>query len=585
MKYIFFSIICLLCLASCNQVDPEIKYYIDSWKVATTDQTNQAEKTYYKMRQLPEKEIQIIISKCHEYLEKSPNERIRLRLAIFEALAIREPKATPDSNDYKNVAKILPDCLKYGDNQITAELYAILSDYSSKSRFIPNVLKANEMMEVIGFQYFPRYKQRLYNIAFTLYLNQEYRQSLKFLNKATSISGSDMDFLFNPAYVLANDLTAACYDGLEMRDSSIVYYKLLLQNLELTYNTNYKYVPFWRSITLGNIAYQMALKGNFDLAMPYILKHKEAALADGNFHNVSITENRLAEIYLMKGDEKLAIKHFHNAINLSKKSNFIKQRKIAARGLVEIYKVKNNTDSVYKYFELYKVLEDSINIANLAYNLGTAEARVAYESSESNLDTANKDIKQQRLLRNFIIIFILLLSIIAYQFYSRSMMEQRSKTARLESDKYQALNDVEKAKEEIHMFKHRIIEKEALISKLHSHILDKDDIDPEVDENVIKYTLIDKDEMDKFNFEFEIAHPTVMPRLDNVSKPLSPAERRLAALIYLQLNNEQIGHALGISKDSVARSKRRLKQTLNLTLADNLEDFILGKRESDSTVD
>ena len=157
------------------------------------------------------------------------------------------------------------------------------------------------------------------------------------------------------------------------------------------------------------------------------------------------------------------------------------------------------------------------------------------------------------------------------------MLEQKSRAAKLEDDKYKALNDVEKAREELNIFKQRIIEKEAMISKLHSHILDKDDVDPEINENVIKYTLIDKDEMEKFNFEFEIAHPSVMPRLNVISKPLSPAEKRLAALIYLQLNNEQIGHALGISKDSVARSKRRLKQTLNLSQSDNLELFILGK--------
>jgi len=94
-------------------------------------------------------------------------------------------------------------------------------------------------------------------------------------------------------------------------------------------------------------------------------------------------------------------------------------------------------------------------------------------------------------------------------------------------------------------------------------------------DRIIKYALIDKNELEKFNLEFEIANPQVLPGLDGQSKPLSPAERRLAALIYLKLNNEQISHALGISKDSVTRSKRRLKNALRLDPDQGLEEFIL----------
>ena len=552
--YIFLTFI----LFSCNQPDADIKLYIDAWKVDDKFQTVAAEGTYYLMRSNDNLVVEHTIEKCEKYIEKNPDERLRLRLEIFKALYVRDKKVLPDTNDYNHMLQILPDCLKFGDDQITAEVYAILSDVSGRSKFISYVLKATDMMEKIGVQYFPRYNQRLNSIAFTLYLNQEYRQSLTYLQKAMKFANNDMDYLYNPSYVLVNDLAGACYMELEMYDSSLIHHKLQLQNLNLPYNQKYPQVQLWHDIATGNIAYLNSLKGATSDFLPYILKHRNSSLKGADYNNVAIVENRIGEMYMKNGFYDKSIHSFHNAIYFSRRTPYVKQRKIAAKGLAEIYRLSNNADSVYKYFSLYKTYEDTINSAKLSYNLGTAKARVAFESSESNLRSANKDIKQQRLFRNFIIIFILLISIIAFQYYSRNMLEQKSRAAKLEDDKYKALNDVEKAREELNIFKQRIIEKEAMISKLHSHILDKD-------------------EMEKFNFEFEIAHPSVMPRLNVISKPLSPAEKRLAALIYLQLNNEQIGHALGISKDSVARSKRRLKQTLNLSQSDNLELFILGK--------
>jgi hypothetical protein len=49
---------------------------------------------------------------------------------------------------------------------------------------------------------------------------------------------------------------------------------------------------------------------------------------------------------------------------------------------------------------------------------------------------------------------------------------------------------------------------------------------------------------------------------------------RLAALIFLQLNNYQIANALGIGKESVARSKRRLRTILKLAADESLEDHV-----------
>ena len=564
----------MMLMISCNPPDKEIKYYIDTWKIEGKMQTIASDQAYFKLFSLDRKEVHKIISKCKEYNKKYPNERVLIRLAIIETYYIRYGKQIPDMEDYRNFLVLLPKCQKLGDQQLLAELYTIISDYSPLNEFMNYVLKANSLMEKIGIQYFPGYKQRLYSIGFTLYLNQEYRQSLIYLQKAFKITNSNLNYNYNASYVLVNDLTAACYRELSMYDSSLYHYKLLLQNANLPVHASNREIPLWQAITKGNIAFLLAQSGYSELAKPYLLKHLQQSRQYEDNHNIAIVYNRLGQIDLFENRLNGSLENFQNAIKFAKTTRFLKQRKIAAKGLADIYHRVHNTDSLYKYFYIYKAYDDTINEMKVAYNLETAEAKLAFDAAKARLTIANSDIKSMRLIRNFIIVFVIMISIIAYLYFTRRIFEQKDRAERLESDKTKALSDTEKALGEIQIFKKKIIENEAMISKLHDHILDKNDLQPEMD-RIIKYALIDKNELDKFNLEFEIANPQVLPGLDGQSKPLSPAERRLAALIYLKLNNEQISHALGISKDSVTRSKRRLKNALKLDADQGLEDFIL----------
>jgi len=564
----------MMLMISCNPPDKEIKYYIDTWKIEGKMQTIASDQAYFKLFSLDRKEVYQIISECKEYIQRYPDERIQLRLAIIETYYIRFGKQVPDMEDYRSFLLLLPKCQKLGDQQILAELYTIISDYSPPNEFINYVLRANSLMEKIGIQYFPGYKQRLYSIGFTLYLNQEYRQSLIYLQKAFKITNSNLNYNYNASYVLVNDLAAACYRELNMYDSSLYHYKMLLQNANLPVHASNSEILLWKAITKGNIAYLLAQSGHSDLAKPYLLKHLRQSQLYKDNHNMAIVYNRMGQIDLFENRLNESLMNFQTALKFAKNTNFFKQRKIATKGISDIYHLENKTDSLYKYFYIYKAYDDTINEMKVAYNLETAEAKLAFDAAESRLTIANNDIKRMRLIRNFIIVFVIMISIIAYRYFTRRIFEQKDRAERLESDKTKALSDTEKALGEIQIFKKKIIENEAMISKLHDHILDKNDLQPEMD-RIIKYALIDKNELEKFNLEFEIANPQVLPGLDGQSKPLSPAERRLAALIYLKLNNEQISHALGISKDSVTRSKRRLKNALKLDPDQGLEEFIL----------
>jgi DNA-binding CsgD family transcriptional regulator len=57
---------------------------------------------------------------------------------------------------------------------------------------------------------------------------------------------------------------------------------------------------------------------------------------------------------------------------------------------------------------------------------------------------------------------------------------------------------------------------------------------------------------------------------------ITPAEQRTAALTRLQLSPRQIASMLGISVDSVHKSRQRLRKRFNLGTEANLEEVVTG---------
>lgn len=68
---------------------------------------------------------------------------------------------------------------------------------------------------------------------------------------------------------------------------------------------------------------------------------------------------------------------------------------------------------------------------------------------------------------------------------------------------------------------------------------------------------------------FDKVYPGFLQRLREMAPDITLAEQRMAALIRLKLDNHQIATMLGISADSVGKSRHRLCS--RLAIAENAE--------------
>ena len=65
-------------------------------------------------------------------------------------------------------------------------------------------------------------------------------------------------------------------------------------------------------------------------------------------------------------------------------------------------------------------------------------------------------------------------------------------------------------------------------------------------------------------------------RLKIISPDITLAEQRMAALTRLQLTTRQMASMLGISVDSVHKTRQRLRKRFNLGADANMEEYISG---------
>lgn len=201
-------------------------------------------------------------------------------------------------------------------------------------------------------------------------------------------------------------------------------------------------------------------------------------------------------------------------------------------------------------------------------------------ATQKQLHTAQYLLETEKLKRNTILISSILLSLMTTLWYRKLWIRYQNKIILLEKQWAKAEREAKEALQQNKTYIETIREKSVLIADLKKAIgvnqMDKTNNHQPKDLHDTLYngSLLTSKQWMKFRVEFEKLYPLVLLQVKELTPRITSAEERLICLIYLQLGNKQIGAALGISMDSVARSKRRLKLRLPVPTDDCLENFI-----------
>jgi hypothetical protein len=138
---------------------------------------------------------------------------------------------------------------------------------------------------------------------------------------------------------------------------------------------------------------------------------------------------------------------------------------------------------------------------------------------------------------------------------------------------------IESKKQQLQLYSKNLLEKSDLIQKLSEEIesLKQKSSDEEQVKNfsrVLNSTILTDEDWERFKKTFQEVYPNFFGTLRFKFPEITASELRLSALIKMNLSLKEAASTLGISAESVKKSRYRLKKKIALREDESLEEFI-----------
>lgn len=575
----FFAL--LVSLSSfCFGQENDVRTFVKAWSISDESQTQKAEGTYQVLKKQYSPQKFFAVSKqLDAYIEEHPDERLKVRVCMFQILGKRELHFALNKQDMLKIAKAIKLARNLEDDQLLAEVYALAADIDFEGGYLLYNLKALELQKRIGYEYFSFVQNRFFGVSIALYGTEDFSESIAYGKKCLTLKNSKSQNWDPMVYIFQLDVIGASYMALDKYDKAINYYEQIIDTLKSSvYGPGPK--ELWNAIAKGNIGRCFFYQGKLKEAWPLINAHLAVALKHEQWNNVALAENLRGEFFIKQKDFVQARSAFKKALSAAIRSYRLEEKVNATNGLVTSFANLGKTDSLLYYQKEYsKYLLQKAEMVNNG-KLSAMNSRMLFDNGQRSLENANASISSLKQTRNIIIIAIAILVIFIWLLYNRQVLRIKLEKQQLALESVKAKAEIDQAKRSLHQFRNQLIEKDQLIVNLRQSLRKNaiaNNLDEEqINKKLLAYVLVTDDEWEKFKEDFKKVYPLFYPSVNSILLSLSSAEERLASLIFLQMNNKEIANTLGISVDSVARSKRRLKQKLPLKEGQTLEAYILS---------
>lgn len=349
-------------------------------------------------------------------------------------------------------------------------------------------------------------------------------------------------------------------------DSSEVYY---LKSLKIAEGLDDIELNAYLYTNLGRV---YSSKQELQTAQSYF--EKSIALTETNLEeDTKQWIFKLTSEYFLKGEQiDSAIYYANKAVDFQRDNNYSFTYLDAIRTLYKAYLVKEDYKNASVYFELYDSIRDSINVEETAVNVERLKLEQEYKTKEQ-IKTLEENQKE---LRYLIVglsltsgLLILLMLLLRYKNkLSKARLGEKLEEAKKEELKanleLKNRTLIAKAMKEMHRTEiiHGILEnlkrvKLRATKKETQHAIDYVlmQLEKDINTNIWK----------EFEVSFEQVHEAFYNNLNKEHPNLTPKERRLCALLILNLSSKEIGQITGQSFKAVENARTRLRKKLELT--------------------
>lgn len=424
-------------------------------------------------------------------------------------------------------------------------------------------LKLGNLLQKTDAVAFPNAAEYYYLIGELHYFFKDYVGAMSYVRKALAVAETGFNW---KAIWSAKNTMGLCYRQLGKLDSADYYFKDAVRSKYLTKN------DIQYSIAQGNIGYNYYLRKKYDKAIPLILLDAIGAVKEKDWRLAAGAGVPLANIYLQQKQYDKSWAWIEKSHAYIQKSNRPPHELLEQFFTVKSawYVAKGNAVMAKKYLDsAWKAKEEVQNKINALQLLRVQQKeyrqKLAAERTEFLLKQRIKD--TQVLVLIIVVVFLGILVVLIYYLQRRKrLMIEAAKDAKLKL----ANRELEIAKHQIDIFAQTISANSELIEEMqvaHEHQ------QSEAITLVTKNAILTDASWDKFQEAFEKVHPGYIRRLKEKIHGITLAETKMVVLAKLKLNKREMGHAMGISPQSLRVTWHRLRKKIENDEI-QLEDFV-----------
>ncbi|WP_300566491.1 tetratricopeptide repeat protein [Flavobacterium sp.] len=349
-------------------------------------------------------------------------------------------------------------------------------------------------------------------------------------------------------------------------DSAMTYFK---KSLLLTENLKDEEL---RTILYNNLGICYTQKNNFEQAKLYFNKSISYANKKSDNKTKAWIYNSLSKLYLSKKQSDSALFYSKKAADLLKDVKYSFENKNAVFNIYKSYLLKEDYKNAATYFENYDQIRDSLNIEGKAMNVEKLKLEQQYkENEELRILKESKENSKYYAIAFSLIIVMLVLFILLMKYKNKLSKAQLEKDL-FESKKKELDANLELKNKELVAHSMMEIQRTEIVEQILDDLKQLKLQSPKK-ETQQTFDLIIKQLSQNNNTnvweEFELHYGQVYESFYNILNEKHPEltyrDKRLCALLKLNLTTKEIAQITGQSIKSLENARTRLRKKLNLT--------------------
>jgi len=317
--------------------------------------------------------------------------------------------------------------------------------------------------------------------------------------------------------------------------------------------------------TLSNFGGLLTRDGRPAEAIPYFERSIAIYQKTGPLLEELQSWNNLGEAYYELGNFDKSFEIFNHCVEVNKANNFSRALIHNYSGLAKLYVAKGDMDNTILYLNNYYDLRDSLVGAQTHKEI--ADMELKYASQQKELELQKSQLKlgaAQRKLERGTWFFLFVLVLVAGGLWRWQTQIRIAKREQIQNE--ENLNNLTRI----------LLEKNTRLVALEEQAAQATSPSESAvfEENLYDQRILTNADWVSFKVYFERAYPGYLQRLRTIHPSLSDAEERLFLFIKLNLTTREAAAILGISAESVKKTRNRLRQRLELAQEAVLEAYV-----------